>query len=239
MKNFDKRWILLAIQIIGGLISIWALFTMSTIPLIIASLTMFFLFKCIGVTVTYHRFITHRVAKMHPVVEFICTGLGFYGSGLGPVSWAGIHNDHHKYADTDRDPHNPKILGWKGIFPIFWQHSGPDNGDLRTMVRVRRNKIYSFYQDNYYILLLLPLLLLFWPKIFFFFYLIPATMSIWSQQYTIYSHDENGAFEKMSWLYAVVSGGEHYHKWHHDHPGDTSGEGWIHNIVKLLAISPK
>lgn len=235
LDKFDKRYLLFAIQVIGTPIALWALFTQATWPLLLATCVMFFLFKCVGITVTYHRILAHRAGKWrNSLIEFICITLGFYGSLISPIGWAGIHTDHHKYADTDKDPINPEILGWKGWFMIFWINSGPENGDIRAMVRVRRSKIAAFYHDHYYKMILLPLLLLVVPKVFFFFFFIPLLMSLWSQQLTVYSHDANGPYEKMNWFYAVASMGEHYHKWHHDHPNDTSGEGWIHYITRAL-----
>jgi stearoyl-CoA desaturase (delta-9 desaturase) len=234
MKEFDKRWIMLAFQLIGTVVSVWALLTLATVPLVLASLLMFFLFKCIGITITYHRIHAHRAVELKPWVEFICTALGFYGSMLSPVGWAGIHNDHHKYADTDRDPILPSRLGWKGLFAINWYYSTPQDGDVRTMVRLMRNPITAFFHNNYYKLMLVPFILLIWPKIFLFFFLIPLTLSIWSQQVTIYSHDTVGPYKTMNLAYAIFSMGEHHHKWHHDHPGDTSGEGWLHYIIKSL-----
>lgn len=30
-----------------------------------------------------------------------------------PIGWVYVHRLHHAYSDTDKDPHNPKILGFK------------------------------------------------------------------------------------------------------------------------------
>lgn len=226
---FDKRYILTAFQLIGTPIAIWALITQSTPFLLAASLFMFFMYKCVGVVVTYHRILCHRVGKMNPILQFICTALGFYGSLLSPVTWAGVHINHHKYVDTEKDPHSPTHLGWKGWFSILWV----DSVDLKVMARLKRDPICVFFHKYYYALILVPLVLLIWPSVFLFFWFIPANMSLWSQHLTVYNHDENGAMNRGK-IYGFLSMGEHHHKWHHDHPNDTSGEGWIHNLTKLL-----
>jgi stearoyl-CoA desaturase (delta-9 desaturase) len=229
---FDKRYILTGMQIISIPITTWALLTQATPILVAATLFMFFMYKCLGVVATYHRILCHRVGKMNPLVQIICTALGFYGSLLSPVTWAGVHIDHHKYVDTDKDPHSATHLGWRGWFSILWK----DSVDLRVMARLKRDSISNFFHEYYYSLLTLPLLLLFWPKIFLFFWFIPASMSLWSQHISVYNHDETGAKE-MPWWFGVLTMGEHHHKWHHDHPNDTSGEGWIHYITKALTYA--
>lgn len=238
-KPIDKRYIFAAFQIIGPFISIWALYQYATLPLVITALIMFFLFKCIGHVITYHRILCHSTHKMHPVVEFICTGLGFYGGLISPVGWCAMHVNHHKYADTWKDPHPPTLLGWKALFAIFWNDSGPTSGDKRTVLRLKRNPIANFYDVYYWPLLALPFtLLLISPQIFFFVFFIPMIMSLWSLHMTVYGHDESGPKYK-GLIYGILSMGEHHHKWHHDHPNDTSGEGWLHNLIELIATRNK
>lgn len=233
--KFDKRYILTAFQLIGTPIAIWAAMTMGTPWLILLSLFMFFMYKCIGVVVTYHRILCHRVGRMNPIIQFLCTVLGFYGSLLSPITWSGVHIDHHKYVDTEKDPHSPVHLGWKGWFSILWN----DTVDLRVMARLKRDRISNFFHKYYYPLLLVPFaLLLVSPTLFFFFWFIPANMSLWSQHLTVYNHDETGAIDRGK-IFGILSMGEHYHKWHHDHPNDTSGEGWIHHITNALVINRK
>ena len=229
--TFDRRYILTAFQIFGTPIAIWALITQSTFPLLLATVFMFFMYKCIGVVITYHRILCHRVGKMNPIVQFLCTALGFYGSLLSPVTWSGVHIDHHKYTDTEKDPHSSIHLGWKGWFTILWN----DTVDLRVMARLKRDKISNFFHTYYYYLLLVPFLLLIFPKIFLFFWFIPACMSLWSQHLSVYNHDETGAINRGP-LFGFLTMGEHHHKWHHAHPNDTSGEGLIHHITKTITL---
>lgn len=231
MIKFDKRYVPAFLQTVGFAVSVWAVASMATIPLLLCSVVMFYLYTLIGVVITYHRILAHRVGKMHPVVEFICTGLGFFGTLVSPVLYVGAHINHHKFMDTERDPHSPHHLGWKTLFAILWV----EGGDMKSMLRMRRNKISNFYDKYSYPLLFVPLILLIWPKVFFFFWLIPMVASLWSQHMTTHGHDENGP-KTMGLLYAIFSCGEHHHRWHHDHPNDTSGEGWIHYITKLLTV---
>lgn len=235
--QFDKRYLSALVQLVGPVVLLWAVYYYSTISLLLLSLVMFFLFKCIGQVITYHRILCHKTHEMHPIIKFIGTGLGFYGSLVSPIGWSAMHINHHKFADTWKDPHPPTLLGWKTMFSIFWNDSGPTSGDLRTILRLKKDPIANFYDTYYWPLLFLPVLLLvISPQAFLFGFWIPMVMSVWSLYLTVYGHDKDGP-KYMGILYGILSMGEHHHKWHHDHPADTRGEGWIHNILEVLAYS--
>lgn len=200
---------------------------------VLVSCLMFFLMRSVGVVMTYHRVHCHRTHIMHPIIEFICTSLGFYGSLSSPIEFCASHQDHHKYMDTPKDPHSPKYLGWKAMFPIFWVGRG--SGDLRTIVRLNKNKITKFYHDYYWYLILLPFSLAFIStNAFLFIFVLPTAMTLVSLSISVLNHDDSGP-KQMSKLYGILTGGEHHHKWHHEHATDTSQEGFIHSFLNLIA----
>jgi stearoyl-CoA desaturase (delta-9 desaturase) len=71
----------------------------------------------LGVTVGFHRHLTHRAFKAKPWVR---GSLAILGSAAieGPViSWVADHRKHHTYADVEGDPHSPHVdhgHGWSG-----------------------------------------------------------------------------------------------------------------------------
>jgi sn-1 stearoyl-lipid 9-desaturase len=38
-------------------------------------------------------------------LEYICATLGMISCSGSALRWAGIHRNHHKHSDTDKDPH--------------------------------------------------------------------------------------------------------------------------------------
>ena len=70
-----------------------------------------------GVTVGFHRLLTHRAFK---TTRSIRAALAILGSAAieGPViSWVADHRKHHAFADRDGDPHSPHVdhgHGWRG-----------------------------------------------------------------------------------------------------------------------------
>jgi stearoyl-CoA desaturase (delta-9 desaturase) len=71
----------------------------------------------LGVTVGFHRLLTHRAFKTTRPMR---AGLAILGSAAieGPViSWVADHRKHHAFADQRGDPHSPHVdhgHGWSG-----------------------------------------------------------------------------------------------------------------------------
>jgi stearoyl-CoA desaturase (Delta-9 desaturase) len=72
----------------------------------------------LGVTVGYHRMLTHRSFRPHPVVKCILLILGSMSLEGSALEWAATHIKHHAHADRPGDPHSPlegffhAHLGW-------------------------------------------------------------------------------------------------------------------------------
>ena len=233
--KIDRRYLLTITQLISPFIAMWALIQYATFLWILVSLLMFFLMRVIGGSITYHRIHNHRTHTMHPIMEFICTALGFYGSLASPLEFCVSHDNHHAHHDTDKDPHPYHLKGWKILFPILWNYD-IGRANFRTIVRLTRNKITNFFHEKYWVLLLLPfLLLLVSIPTYLFVYFVPLTLSIWSTGIASLNHDMNGP-KDMGFWYGIISGGEHMHKQHHERPFDTSKEGWINTITDTIAV---
>jgi stearoyl-CoA desaturase (delta-9 desaturase) len=71
----------------------------------------------LGVTVGFHRLLTHRAFK---TTRPLRAALAILGSAAieGPViSWVADHRKHHAFADREGDPHSPHVGhggGWRG-----------------------------------------------------------------------------------------------------------------------------
>ncbi len=75
-------------------------------------LLVYFFTGCIGMSVTYHRLLTHRSFKTSKFFEYfgtLCATVGLTGSSL---SWTAAHRLHHQKADKPGDPHSPIKLGY-------------------------------------------------------------------------------------------------------------------------------
>ncbi len=71
----------------------------------------FYLVTGLGVTVGFHRLLTHRSFTAAPalrVVLAIAGSMSFEGEVIG---WVAIHRRHHAFADRPGDPHSPYRYG--------------------------------------------------------------------------------------------------------------------------------
>jgi stearoyl-CoA desaturase (delta-9 desaturase) len=69
------------------------------------------------ITAGYHRYFAHRAYRLGRFPQFLLALGGASAAQKGPLWWAANHRDHHRYADTDRDPHSPQKGFW-------WAHVG-------------------------------------------------------------------------------------------------------------------
>ncbi|HSH93950.1 MAG TPA: acyl-CoA desaturase, partial [Roseimicrobium sp.] len=62
-----------------------------------------------GVTIGYHRLLTHRAFSTYRWVEAMFYVLGCMAAQGPPVRWAATHRRHHQNSDDHGDPHSPNL----------------------------------------------------------------------------------------------------------------------------------
>ncbi|MBZ0185131.1 MAG: acyl-CoA desaturase, partial [Candidatus Obscuribacterales bacterium] len=77
----------------------------------------FYAWHAIGVTVGYHRLLSHRTFACSKIVEYLLVLPGYLAFEGSPIWWSTIHRAHHRHTDTELDPHSPK-------FGLFYAHVG-------------------------------------------------------------------------------------------------------------------
>jgi len=69
-----------------------------------------------GITIGFHRYLTHRGFQTNPVIKAILLILGSMAVE-GPANvWATTHRKHHALADQNGDPHSPVDGFWHAHF---------------------------------------------------------------------------------------------------------------------------
>lgn len=69
-------------------------------------------FLCLGITIGYHRLLTHRSFQCPRWVEYFWATVGWLALMGPPISWVAVHRLHHAYSDEELDPHSPVQKGW-------------------------------------------------------------------------------------------------------------------------------
>ena len=82
----------------------------------------------LGVTVGFHRMLTHRSFQSPPPVEYAFAILGSMAVQGPVISWVADHRKHHAHTDREGDPHSPHVGhgdGAGGVFRGLWHaHAG-------------------------------------------------------------------------------------------------------------------
>ncbi len=80
-----------------------------------------------GITIGFHRMLTHRSFQAHPAVRWFWTAAGSLAVEGSPIDWCMVHRKHHRYSDNHGDPHSPHLHegGWLNAIKGFWHsHAG-------------------------------------------------------------------------------------------------------------------
>jgi stearoyl-CoA desaturase (delta-9 desaturase) len=176
---------------------------------------MYFLFGCIGMIMTYHRLLTHRSFNCPLWWEYLGATFATFSLTGSAITWIAIHRKHHRYADTDKDPHSPDHLGWWRV--QFCTAFAPVEGKYAN--DLMRHKFY-LWQHKYYIhaqILLVIILGLIDPFLIVYLYLFPAFLTLFFGTLVLSTAHHNFS-PHNSILLALVTWGDGYHLEHHTHP---------------------
>src|SRR5215217_5149748 len=78
----------------------------------------------LGVTVGYHRMLTHRAFQAHPATRYAFAILGSMAVQGPVIEWVADHRKHHAHTDQEGDPHSPHIGHGAGSGTPTWAGSG-------------------------------------------------------------------------------------------------------------------
>jgi stearoyl-CoA desaturase (Delta-9 desaturase) len=77
-----------------------------------------------GVTIGFHRMLTHRGFATHKPLEYAWAVLGSMAL-QGPVmDWVADHRKHHAHTDKEGDPHSPHVGHGSGLKGLWHAHTG-------------------------------------------------------------------------------------------------------------------
>jgi stearoyl-CoA desaturase (delta-9 desaturase) len=92
-------------------------------------LLMYFITGCLGITLSYHRQLTHRSFTTPKWLERVLAYCGVMAVQGDPLEWVSCHRYHHLHCETPLDPHSVYEGFW-------WSHMGWLLDDRATQSRV-------------------------------------------------------------------------------------------------------
>ena len=116
-----------AIHLIALLAFVPWLFSWTGVVLALLGL---YVFGTLGISLCFHRMLTHRSVVCPVWLEHSLAILGLCCVQDTPARWVGIHRRHHEHADEQPDPHSP-------LAGFLWGHIGWMLFRNRELTRMR------------------------------------------------------------------------------------------------------
>ena len=200
-------------------------------------LGLIYLTSGVGVTLGFHRLLTHRSFKTPRWFEYVVTVCGCLAWQGGPANWVGMHRLHHRHSDDDLDPHSPKH-GFTWAHILWTLHRDYEGLPLKTaaMDLLRRpgmrwlNKLFWVPQLLLTALLFglgwwiggvwLGLSWVVWGVAVRTVYVFHTTWFVNSASHTwgYQNYGDTGEHSTNLWWVALLTFGEGWHNNHHAHP---------------------
>ena len=109
---------------IYAIVSLWGTWV-STTDLVILGVGYFL--TCLGISIGYHRYFTHRSFKTSRPLVLVMGILGSMALEGRVITWVADHRQHHSFSDREGDPHSPHLHadGLAGTLKgLFHAHMG-------------------------------------------------------------------------------------------------------------------
>lgn len=180
----------------------------------------------LGVTIGFHRMLTHRSFRPHPIIKFLLLVFGSMALEGPAVEWAATHTKHHAQSDREGDPHSPvegffhAHVGW-----LFKDFEADPNVYCRHLLK---DPIVMFVNRTFFlwvgISLLIPFLIGGWPGLLWggLVRICLAHHVTWSVNSVCHTFGKR-EFEtpdqsRNEWLVGLLAFGEGWHNNHHAFP---------------------
>jgi stearoyl-CoA desaturase (delta-9 desaturase) len=107
----------------------------------VAIMVSLYVIAALGITIGFHRMLTHRAFQTSPALSYVFAVMGSTGVQGPVIHWVADHRKHHAHTDEEGDPHSPHVgpatsgaLGpIKGLYHahIGWLFSEQGRADRR------------------------------------------------------------------------------------------------------------
>jgi len=112
------------VPFLGVLVAIGLLWDRAVDGPDLAILAVMYLLTGVGVTVGFHRLLTHRSFQTYVWLERALAVLGSLSVQGSVMDWVADHRKHHAHADREGDPHSPHVGHGSGLRGLWHAHAG-------------------------------------------------------------------------------------------------------------------
>ena len=204
----------------------------------------------LGVGLGWHRLLTHRGFKAPKWLEYTLSIFATMSIQDSPDKWVATHRMHHKFTETEQDPHTTnKGFWWAQIGWIVWGTA--QDHDKKTLQKyvpdLMKDKGHALISRFYYVPIIVSALILFaiggWSMVVWgvFARVVVGWHTTWfvnslSHIYGKRPH-ETGDDSTNNWFVALLTFGEGWHNNHHAFPTSARhGLDWYQFDMNWIAI---
>ena len=201
---------------------------MFTWKAVITMIVLCILTSAIGISLCFHRSLTHRGLKLVKPLEYFTAFLGTLSLQGGPITWVATHRQHHASTDADGDPHGAdRGFLWSHCAWLFATNQNVPIAENRRRLALdlSEDPFYRFLDSaSVFLQIGLAVALYFfggWPCVVWgiFVRLVLMYHSTWlvnsaSHMFGYRSYKTND-LSRNNWWVAILSWGEGWHNNHH------------------------
>lgn len=218
--------VVVVVPLLATILAMYLLWQRAVHPSDVILLLGMYTITALGVTIGYHRMLTHRSFQPHPSIKFLFLVMGSMALEGPALEWAATHTKHHAQADREGDPHSPlegffhAHIGW-----MFKDVMADPNIYCRHLVK---DPIVVFVSRTFFLWvglsLLVPFLLggwtgLLWGGLVRICLAHHVTWSVNSVCHTFGKREfETTDQSRNEWLVGLLAFGEGWHNNHHAFP---------------------
>ncbi len=112
------------VPFIAFVVAIVLLWNTAVSAIDLAIFAFMYLLTGFGITIGYHRMLTHRALQSPKWVEYTFAALGTMAVQGPVIAWVADHRKHHAHTDQEGDPHSPHVGHGSGLKGLWHAHVG-------------------------------------------------------------------------------------------------------------------
>ncbi|MGQ0633495.1 MAG: acyl-CoA desaturase [Planctomycetaceae bacterium] len=215
-----------------------------------------FVTACFGITLGYHRLLTHGSLIVPQPLKYFFSLCGMLSAEGSPLMWVATHRKHHVHSDGEEDPHSPRHGFWWSH--MLWFYPAETKAEMHELFTrwapdMYKDPVQRFFHRTF---MIYPLLLgialysagqyflgqgLSWVLWGLCFRMVVAYHSTWFVNSAThlwgYRNYETTDRSRNLWWVALVSYGEGWHNNHHAHQRlAVHGHRWWEVDVTYMVI---
>ncbi len=134
-------------QIVCAHVAALAVFLPGTfsVSAVASAFVFFYAIGLLGITVGFHRLLTHRSFAVPKIVEYAIATIGTLALQGGPIEWVATHRKHHAFTDRDGDPHSARRgFRWSHVRWLY------GHNEARLTIAEQRRYAPDLADDGFY-----------------------------------------------------------------------------------------